>query len=106
MNILSIYINEIKLGEMTFDGSNYVFKANEKNVEKANKKGYTPFLYGCEQSWTSQELPLALQDFIPSEEQLDLLMLAEISPEDTDFEKLCKMAAAKIAKPNFHIEIE
>ena len=106
MNILSIYINEIKLGEMAFDGKNYIFKANDKNVEKANQKGYTPFLYGCEKSWVSEVLPLSLQDFIPSDEQIDLLMIAEIAPTDTDFEKLCKMAAAKISKPNFHIEIE
>lgn len=106
MNVLSVYINEIKLGELSFDGANYIFKANDKNVEKANQKGYTPFLYNCESSWVSEVLPLSLQDFIPADEQIDLLMIADINPSDNDFEKLCKMASAKISKPNFHIEIE
>lgn len=103
---ISIFYREIKLGELKKTENNYVYKALPENVEKAHKKGYSTFLYMCDNSFISEELPFSLLDFIPDEKQVDLIIAADIKESDSDFEKLYKIASLDAVKPDFHMEIE
>ena len=104
MKTIGIYFREIKLGELTQINTNYVYKANSKNVEKAHNKGYSTFLYNCDNSFIDEHLPISLQNFIPSKEQTELEYLANIKEDDSDFEKLYKIAKLNFDTPDFYIK--
>lgn len=104
MKTISIYFREIKLGELNQVNDNYVYKCNKENVKKAHQKGYSTFLYKCDDSFISTELPYSLQNFIPDKKQVQIIQLAKIEESDSDFEKLYKVAHLDFAKPDFYIK--
>ncbi len=104
-NIIVCY-KEQKLGSLSFDGKNYIYKSNKKAVEKANEKGYSPFLFSCDKDWVNSSLPLAFEQFLPSLDQSDLMMLANITPYDNDYIKLCKIASLNSDKNGFYLVVE
>ena len=104
MKSIGIFFREIKLGELTQVNNNYIYKANIKNIEKAHKKGYSTYLYKCDESFISEDLPYSLQNFIPTEEQTETLTIAKITPNDSDFEKLYKIAKLDFEKRDFYIQ--
>lgn len=104
MKIISVYYNEIKLGELTQENKNYIYKANIKNIMLAHKKGYCTYLYNCDEDFTTEELPYSLQNFIPNEKQTQIIQEANILNSDSDFEKLYKIAKLPFEKEAFNIQ--
>lgn len=105
MKTIGVYYKDIKLGELSQVNSKYIYKANKNNINKAHKLGYLTFLYKCDDNFISEELPYSLQNFIPTEKQIELIETANILDNDNDFEKLYKIAKLNFEKPDFHIEI-
>ncbi len=101
---INVYYKEIKLGELSHVTNNYIYKANKQNIEKAHKKGYITFLYKCDDSFISEELPFSLQNLIPTEKQQDILLLADINKNDSDFEKLYKLSKLDLETTDFYVK--
>lgn len=106
MKAISVYFKEIKLGELTKVENNYIYKVNAKNVSLAHQKGYSTFLYKCDESFISEKLPYSLQNYIPSSEHTQIIKEANILESDSDFEKLYKIALLPYEKEDFHISID
>lgn len=101
---IGVYFREIKLGELSKVNDNYVYKSNEENVKQAHEKGYSSYLYKCDDSFISTELPYSLQNFVPDEKQTQIVTLAKITKNDSDFDKLYKVAKLNLVVPDFHIK--
>lgn len=104
--MLGVYYRDIKLGTLTFENGNYIYKAIPTNVVRAHQKGYVTRVYGCDADFVSKELPAAIEEFIPPEEIVDLNLMANIQPTDTPFQKLCKMGMLDLAYENFYLKTE
>lgn len=104
--MLGVYYRDIKLGILTFENGNYIYRAIPTNVVRAHQKGYVTRVYGCDADFVSKELPTAIEEFIPPEEIVDLNLMANIQPTDTPFQKLCKMGMLDLAYENFYLKTE
>ena len=104
--MLGVYYKDIKLGNLTFEGGYYIYKSIPNNVEKAHQRGYVTSVYGCDEDFVSKELPMAIEDFIPPEEIVDLNFMANIQATDTPFQKLCKMGMLDLAYDDFYLKTE
>lgn len=104
--IISVYYKEIKLGELAFDGSAYIYRAGTNNVAKAHKKGYSTFAYGFDEDFKMSYLPAALKDMLPESLEDFVVEVAGITPDDSEFEMLCKIASCGAKKEDFHVELK
>ena len=104
--IISVYYKEIKLGELAFDGSAYIYRAGANNVQKAHKKGYSTFVYGFDEDFKMSYLPAPLKDMLPESPNDFVVEVAGINPDDSEFEMLCKIAGANAKKDDFHVELK
>ena len=103
---IRIFYKEIELGQLQQVEKNYIYKANPQKVELAHKKGYPTYLYKCDESFLSSELPYSITDFIPDPKQYAICIAANIENNDSDFEKLYKVASLKDVKNReFHLEV-
>ena len=104
--MLGVYFRDIKIGTLTFENGTYVYKAIPNNVKRAHQKGYVTAVYGCDEDFVSKELPMAIEEFIPPEEIVDLNVMANINSTDTPFQKLCKMGMLDLTYENFYLKTE
>lgn len=105
MKVIKVCYKDIVLGKLTFQEGVYCYEASKIGVDKAYKKGYTTFVYDCDQSFVSDTLPASLQDLVSEEIVSNIATLTEILETDTEFDVLYKFAALDVGKPDFHVEI-
>lgn len=103
MKVIGVYYKEIKLGELTWD-NNYVYNAFLKNIVIAHKKGYPTYLYSCDESFISDELPYSLQNYVPNKSHIQIIQEAGILETDNDFEKLYKIAKLPYERESFYVK--
>ena len=104
--MLGVYYRDIKLGVLTYEKGMYIYKAIPSNVVRAHQKGYVTRVYGCDEDFVSKDLPMAIEEFIPPEEIVDLNLMANIAPTDTPYQKLLKMGMLDLAYENFYLKTE
>lgn len=103
MQVVYAYFRDLQVGELTFDGTNYIYKANKENVNIANSKGYFLSIYQCNKDFVSPVLPNPFKDFVLTNKQVLTFPESKIRPFDDDFTRLYKFAKLKdIARPEFY----
>lgn len=105
MKVIKVCYKDVVLGKLTFQEGAYCYEASKMGVEKAYKKGYTTFVYDCDQSFVSDSLPASLQDLLSEEIVSNIATLTDILETDTEFDVLYKFAELDVGKPDFHVEI-
>ncbi len=103
---LGVFFKEIKLGELFVENNKYVYLANSEGVKKANRKGYVTSFYGFDKSFESDEFPAILDNYFPSESNIDLYELAGVKTTDTKFVALWKLSCLDLAQPDLHFKAE
>ena len=107
MQRISVFFKETKLGELSMVNDNYVYVCLPENIKKANQNGYLKTLYGCDKNFISKELPFSLKNFVVNNEQIKNWPEAKIEKEDSDFERLIKLAKLQdTAHDEFYILVE
>ena len=107
MEVISVYYKDLKVGELTFDGENYIYNVNETNVKFARERGYFLSLYKCNKSFVSKELPQPFKDFVLDNKTVLTFPETKIRPFDDDFTRLYKFALLKnVDKSDFHFEVD
>ena len=104
---INVFYKDIKIGELTKIQNFYEYKANIKNIKRAENLGFFALIYGLNKSFKTNEIPLSIISILPENKNSDLYKLAMVDFEkDNEFTILYKMSKLKIEKPSFHIEAE
>lgn len=104
---INVFYKDIKIGELIKIQNFYEYKANIKNIKRAENLGFFALIYGLNKSFKTNEIPLSIISILPENKNSDLYKLAMVDFEkDGEFTILYKMSKLKIEKPSFHIEAE
>ena len=103
MQVIYVYFRDLKIGELTFDGTNYIYNINQEGIDAANSRGYFLSLYKCKNSFVSPILPNSFKELVLDDESAKLYPEANIVSSDNDFMRLYKFAKLKdIVRPDFY----
>ena len=64
MPVIYVYFRDLKVGELTFDGTNYIYNVNQDGIDAANARGYFLSIYKCKKSFVSPTLPNPFKDLV------------------------------------------
>ncbi len=103
---LGVFFKDIKLGKLFIENNKYVYLANAEGVKRANRKGYITSYYGFDKSFVTYEFPEILDNYFPSEKNIDLYNLAGVEATDTKFVALWKLSCLDLAQPDLHFKAE
>lgn len=105
MHKIKVYFKDLKIGELSFINGFYLFETNKINIKKAKNKAYPLFLFGLENDFSSKELPECFESMIPSDENIDLNVLANIEANDEPFIKLLKIASLNLSYDDLGVKL-
>ena len=108
MKQVYLHFKEIELGFLTQNEDGFVWVPNTENIQyfmmRYDGASDLFFLTKTEPALYTQ-IPYHFIDFVESSSRPDLAQKASIKPNDSDFEKLCKMATLDYADDEFVIKI-
>ena len=106
MKTIKLNFNKFNLGELTFDGNEYIFKINEESKKMLLRNGNNIALFDTnKQEVKSKELFLPFKKFLPADNKKQTLMeQLGVLKTDSDFEKLNKISKLNLNKEAFWLE--
>lgn len=106
MQTVKLNFNKFNLGELTFNGSEYIFKINEESKKMLLKTGNKVALFDTnKQEVKSKELFLPFKRFLPDDENKQkMLESLGVLKTDNDFEKLLKISKFNLSQDTFWLE--
>ena len=102
---LKVFFKEIKIGELWFNNGLICYETDKNNLKKAYNKKYPLFLYDCESDFCLEHLPIGFLKLLPGEGDDDIVLMAEINENDSEFERLLKVAKLDLAHDDFYVKI-
>lgn len=99
-----IYVNyqDITLGELSYNHGMYCYVTIKQNIDYALQNGYPISIYFLNKDFIEPKLPLILKEFVPNS-GTDLYESANINENDSEFEKLLKVAEQPLCEQEVFI---
>ena len=108
MKQVFLHFKDLELGFLTEDNGAYVWVPNTNNMQtfatKYNAVCDLFFLNPAEPQ-AYREIPSHFDEYLESANRADIAKKAQISPNDSDFDKLCKLATLTYFAQDFVIKI-
>ena len=106
MTKISLNIENIELGYLLERDGKYIFCANEDEINRARKEyplDMMLFKLNANGMKIYDTIPHPFNTFLSGTYREDLMTKAGINPEDSDYDRLCKLANLKMVRENFEI---
>lgn len=107
MKQVYLHFKEFELGALTQKDQVFIWVPNIQNIQLFNAKydgASDMLLLGTDQPEVYEQIPYHFNEFVESASRPDLMKKAGINNDDSDFEKLCKMATLNFANQDFTIK--
>lgn len=105
---ISLNIEDIELGYLLERGGQYLFCANGDEVNRAYKKfplDMLLFKLNSKGMQVYDTIPYPFSAFLPGTHREDLMIKAGIRSDDSDYDRLFKLANLRMIRENFEIHI-
>lgn len=106
MKKIYLSLDEMDLGYLIEDKKAFVFVANEEGVNSAQEKNPIAMQFFSLNRTGKKvflKMPHTFSQFLITDSRKDLMLKANIDDEDSQFEKLFKLAELNLMKINFRI---
>ncbi|MGN0961697.1 MAG: hypothetical protein ACI4PF_05845 [Christensenellales bacterium] len=105
---ISLNIEDIELGYLLERGGKYLFCANEDEVNRAREEyplDMVLFKLNSSGMVIYDRIPYPFNTFLSGTHREDLMSKAGINPDDSDYDRLYKLAGLNMVRENFEIHI-
>ncbi len=108
MKQVFLHFNDLELGFLTEQNGAYVWVPNTNNMQvfATNYSAVCDlFFLNPTEPQAYREIPAHFADYLDAANRADIAKKAQISPNDSDFDKLCKLATLTYFAQDFVIKI-
>ena len=104
MQKIYVKYKELTIGELVCQNNVYMYTTYPEGLNQAQKQGYPIMLYFLDKDFIDARLPKSLKTFLP-DPNTQMWFDCKITAQDTDFNKLYKVASQDLCDQELYISI-